>query len=469
MSGKKTSYVSVDQDAWRNAQRAAARLSDVRKDLPRMLNDVREQTRRDAEQVTAGLSARQSAAEASIAALSAENQRIETETNRRLAEQSARLMGEIRQESDSIRADTTAALARQESALRGALAAERRQREQQVAELRRDLADLQSDRVRAQEAAAAWISDAGVIRDLIRKSLPHERFAPGQLDRLDRELATVQNTHNSGMGEAALAGAQRLKHALDDLRLEVIYAKDEWDVVRLAAGKDLRALEATINHSATVKGIDATGTEDDETEVDVDYWSDGALQELRDEVHTALASTTDASALTTDQLRVLLEERQPELVERLNSVLAQAKLAQLSSQLRTNVADTVVGVLVDSGYQLDGHTFAHDDQREAFYAKVVHPDGSEVVIDVSPRPEQPESSQLRILTYDEEGSDEIRRVRADELAGALRQEGLDVPPPREEGNGIPDERFRGIENLRRGTAGVPARASARQGQSGSAG
>lgn len=452
MSGRKTTYVNVEQSAWQQAQQAARRLRDVQADLPRLLEGVREQTRRDTEQATRVVEQRQRTVEQAVDRLGQENRRIERETNRQLAEQTRQLRGEIDQAVGDLRVDTAAALAGQERRLRSAVADERRRREQDVAELRAGIAELTADKDRAVDAARSWVADGRVLAEIIRTQLPHERFAPGRLAVCERDLRTAEATLAGGFGEAALAEAQRTVHALSQLRVDVEWADREWQLVRQAARESLLVARVRIDEVATATAFAADGTELTDSPLNVDHWSGGALSSLAAEIDLELAGLGDRS---TDELRALVDERAPQLRNRVEDVLDQARLAQLGAQLRLNMADVAVELLTGAGFELVDHTYAGDDQRSAFYAKVVHPDGSEVVVDVSPAQGDPAAAELSILTYDEVGADEIRQTRAQELAVALREHGLAVGAPTADPV-APDERFRDFPALRRATAPPPA-------------
>ncbi|EIV94355.1 hypothetical protein [Frankia sp. QA3] len=451
MSGRKITYVRVEEGEWQRTQQAAARLRDVQADLPALLDGVRAAARQDAQRSIDAVTARQRDAEQAISRLSADNRRIERETGRRLAEQSARMMAAIDENAASIRADTQAALAAQEQALRSAIATERRTREREIAQLRSGLNEVLADRQRALDVARQWLADADTIRELI-EALPHEFLAPGRLAPLERELATARETAASGLGEAALAGAQRAYHGLSDLRIELEEADRVWRLVHGAAREALLVVLAQIESRAVCAGIDEHGEELADVQLDVDFWSQGELTALRADLEGELRRVDDAGTpLSTAELRALVERRAPELSDRLGEIVERAGLAQLGSQLRVNIADVVVQTLVENGFELAEHTWAGEDERGSFFAKVAHPDGGEVVVDVTPSASDPSSSELRVLSYDEDaGADELRRARARDLAASLRESGLDSGVPQETEEG-PAPQFRDFGAVRAGT------------------
>ncbi|SBW29073.1 hypothetical protein FDG2_6401 [Candidatus Protofrankia californiensis] len=296
MSGRKKTVVRIEESEWRRTQQAAARLRDVRADLPKVIEGVREQARRDAQQAAEAVRQRQRSAEQAIGRLSAQARELESEVNRRLGEQNA-------------------------------------------------------DRV----------------------------------------------------------------------------------------------------------AVDAEGEELPDVPLDVDYWSHGALLWLRNEVTSTFDLAMDeASPPSTEAMRELVEQRVPAFEQRLAGILEEAGPSQLGSQLRANIADIVVQTMIDNGFSLADATYGGDDYRNAFFAKVEHSDGGEVVVDVSPSAVGPTACELKVLSFDRDsGSYEIRTARALELAAALREHGLDtgVPQP---ADGEPDARYRDIESIRRTAPGADA-------------
>jgi hypothetical protein len=404
---------------------------------------VRAQARADAEAALRPVAARAEAAERQIARLSTQARQFEQETNNRLTAQARDLT--------TLRDQTNAAFAEQQRRFTAALTNERVAREKAVAALRADINTLTATRERALDTASEWITNAAILADLIRNTLPHERFTPGRLTVLERGLATAQANATAGLGEAALATAQDTYFQLSDLRAELTARDTEWRFLRDEARKAFLVLAAVIDQKAHQPALDADGTPMPDVDLDVDHWTNGQLTALRAEVTqhlTALetdepTSQSSTRPLTIDDLRDLGEQTAPTLETRLGALVEQASLAMLSSQYRVNIADIAIDALITNGFDLADHTYAGNDNRQAFYAHLQHPNGDTVVIDVTPDPTTgPAANELRILSYDDLGNDEIRAARARQLAAALRNQGLTVTDPARGGT-PPDETLRG--------------------------
>jgi hypothetical protein len=470
MSGRKT--ITVDSAEWARLRREANKLRDVQRNLPKLIDGVREQAARDLERNMADVKGRQRQFDRTLAKLSKETRELERSTNRRLAEQASQLRSELASEAGALRKETRTLLAAQDARLRSMVEAERQERTRQVAELKADVGELQQDRKRALGAARTWLSDARTLADYIATQLPHARFAPGELAALERRLEQADDNVRAGLGEAGLASAQSIYHDLSDLQVTVTTAENRWLLARDAASSAVVLLEALVTDNALLRGVDESGAELSDVDLDVDFWTNGGLTELHREVDSLLAQLrADDCPLSTEELRRIAAETVDEFTERLADLVQAAKMRQLASQLRVNIADTIVDNLIDNNYELVDGTYAGEDYRGAFFAKVTHLDGSEVVVIVEPTQHDDVSSLVRIESFDTDtASEEIRQNRARELAAGLRRSGLDVGDPTEAA-GTPDPAVTDLDSVRRTAPQVPAVGvpSASSGASGQAG
>ncbi len=224
----------------------------------------------------------------------------------------------------------------------------------------------------------------------------------------------------------------------------------EWRAELLAARRALSRQLTLIEHDAELEVRDEDDRVLDDVRLDVDFWTDGALARLRGDVEAALAALGEGELpMDVAGLRDVVERRAPEFEERLLDLVEQARLEQLASQVRVNLADAVVETLDHrGGYVFVDGTYSGDDQRQAFFAKLVHQDGSEIVVDVSPEAPGSGGCVLRLLSYDRgHASEEDRVDRARAIAVELRGQGLDVDEPEAE-PGEPDPEYRDLEAIR---------------------
>jgi hypothetical protein len=449
MSGKKR--IMVDESEWYRLQRQASRLGEIKRSLPKLIADVRRQSQADLERVFGQMETRQQRVEQVVGSLGEATRRIEADTNRRLREQGQRMEETLRNSVGELRDETRELLAEQEGRWRTELSEERRQRREEVNQLSRTVGALSEERERAVASADAWLADAQAVHDLIRDNLDHARFAPGQLASLERRLATARQNLEQGSGMAALAVAQGAYHDLSDLRLELELREREWRVLQAAAGEALLVVEGLIdqNTSRPVQGQD--GGDLPGVILDVDYWSDNELSRLREEVAAASQRVRDEDTpMSLEELRAMVDDGATEFERRIAAIVERAGLRQLASQLRVNLADAVAQTLDEvAGYELVDGTYAGEDQRAAFYAKLAHQNGNQIVVDVSPDSEEPGRCVLRVLSYDHDVTAEEELVeRAREIVSGLQERGLRAEAPETEA-GVPEPALRDFESIRR--------------------
>lgn len=445
MSGRKRIY--VDEAEWNRLRGEAGRLSELRRDVPRLIDQVREQTRADLDRAFGDLDRRQDAVERDVSALSERNRRFEQETTRRLQDNARQLRRQLEDNTRVLRAETSELLAKQREEVRRAVAEERRERERHVAALRADVEVLQRDKERAAALEAEYLADAGHLRDAIA-ALPHERFAPDALGALERRLRTAESAREQGVTGYGLGNAQHLYHEFSDLRVAVLEQDGEWTAARGAAVRALRAVEGLIGQNE-VMDLDPVPPGG---QPDVDYWSRGALSRLRGEVAALLERVRDESTtMTTEDFRSVVDRSAAEFEERLETVVRQAGTAVYASQLRTNFADLVATALeTHHQYDVRESTFEGEDQREAFYAKGSHLDGSEIVIEVEPTGQDGVECAVRVLSYDEgTPSAEERGDRVESIRRSLRDNGIAVGRADEDGRLDPADRD--LDRVRRRT------------------
>ncbi|MFE9179677.1 hypothetical protein ACFYN5_25920 [Streptomyces sp. NPDC007126] len=445
MSGKKR--ILVDETEWYRAQRAAQNLKQVRRDVPRLLDEVRRRTEADQARTRAALEERARRTEEALSGLTADTRRLERDTGRRLREQSERLHRELRGTADRLERDTRALLAEQRAAVERELAAERDERRRVVAGLTARVDDLAGNRDRAAAAVRDWLVDGDTMAGLIGTTLPHERYAPGRLDRLRLDLDTARRNSEAGHHEAALPLAQRAYLDLGELRLDIEQRELERRLAQDATTESLVLVETLIAQNGTRPVMGPDGLPLAGVELDVDLWSEGELEKLRGQVAERLSRARDDSTTAAEQHELAAEAA--ELEQRLGELVDRAGMRMLASQLRVNLADSVAGTLSRIGaYELVDGTYEEEDERRSFHAVLEHANGNKIVVQVLPPAEGETGQVLRLLSYDYDTASESElRDRAEAVRVALGEEGhptgaLTSDP------GVPDPRAADLDHVR---------------------
>ncbi|OIJ62789.1 hypothetical protein [Streptomyces mangrovisoli] len=436
MSGRKR--IRVDESEWYRLQRQAQQLKEVRRDLPHLIEEVRQQTRADVDQAFGAAQERARRAEQVLAGLSEQTRQLEAATSRRLQEQAAQLRHTVEATAGQLRAEVQARLDAQQDVLRREIADERAARRKEFDHLSQQVGELTADRERAGEVARIWVDDARTVERAIAQELPHERFAPGELDRLRTRLATAESNVAQGRHDAAIALSQETYHALSELRLEVAQRDLAHRAARAGAVQALVTVDHLIRKSAVRPVLGADGEVLDGVRLEVDYWSEGELEEVRQAVERLLARARDEDT-GVDELTDLQQREAPRLEQWLGDVVERAGMRQLASQVRVNLADAVVGTLEQiAAYDLVDGVYDASDPRRAFLAKLQHENGNEILIEVDRAPEHEAQCVLRVLSYDHDTASKSElRERALSIQRALREEGHDASEPVSDA-GVPD-------------------------------
>ncbi|MFE4368937.1 hypothetical protein ACFRMN_11970 [Streptomyces sp. NPDC056835] len=457
--------ILVDETAWYQAQRAAQNLKQVRRDVPRLLNEVRRRTEADQARTRKALEKHTRRTEQALSGLSAQTQRLERDTDRRLREQSERLHRELRGTAERLERDTRTALDEQRTALERELAAECDQRRRDIAgltghvnELTGRVDELAGSRERAASATRGWLSDGVTMSDFIATTLPHERHAPGRLDRLRLDLDTARQNSDIGQYEAALALAQRAYLDLSELRLDIEHRELERRLAATAATDALVLVETLITENEVRPVMGPDGQPLPGVELDVDHWSEGELKDLREHLAERLSLARNDATTAAEQRELTAEAA--DLEQRLGELVDRAGMRQLASQLRVNLADSVAETLSRIGaYELTDCEYLDEDERRSYHAVLQHANGNEIVVQVLPAPDGETGQVLRVLSYDYDTVAEREiRDRAEAVQRALQEDGHPTGPLETE-PGVPDPVATDLNRFRLGKRAAPGASS----------
>ena len=307
---------------------------------------------------------------------------------------------------------------------------ERRHRVKAVNNLQQQIKQITADATRKQKIATSFVADLTKILNETSK-LPHERFAPGQLDLVQRPIRDARSSVDAGIPEAALSTAQDAYWQLADLRSLVLQKEAEFMMLHQAALEEVRTIleEARAHRHCEVNPEGAEAG--DSLEFEVDYWTCGELTAFEkdfQEIERKLVSKE--KFLSTEDLKKMLismEEAEPKLIK----IMKKARDGVIASHLRRNTAGMVVDALAPQGFDVEAGLYEGNDQRNAYVAKVKNRPGTEIITVISPVPDNSGRCRVSIHSYDETYvSEETLRDRAREVASLLEKEGLQVVPPK---------------------------------------
>ncbi|CAG1011328.1 hypothetical protein ANAEL_04146 [Anaerolineales bacterium] len=350
----------------------------------------------------------------------------EQRTADQLAQQDRDLRTALQQTAGNLRAETRRLLQEQDQRLGTLIRQEGEERRAQVASLQEQITNIVDVQLRQKQVAQVLIERAEAQRAFIDREYRHGRFAPGRLNELGRVLE--QAKENQGLApQAALVKAQDAYNGLSDLRLELERLEREWEVWRSAALESARSVLEMAQRNRQCKAIGRNGKPAD-LAIEVDWWTQGKLSRLEQEAQGVVNELSGKNAaLKTEELQQIVEKKAPELRKRVEDTIQEARLAVVSSQIRSNIADLAVQALEARGFAVEDGTYEGEDMRNGFAAKVKDLSGTEVVVHITPVEGDPTRNELSIHNFDREHREphEIEQ-RAKEITEILRAKGLEA-------------------------------------------
>lgn len=167
--------------------------------------------------------------------------------------------------------------------------------------------------------------------------------------------------------------------------------------------------------------------------MDLSYWSLGKYRELLEKSRQLLVLLSqEQHSISTEELKRTYRELLPVIEEKFESIIYEARLNALNSQLRMNIAERALQALETQGFILNGAGYANRDMRAAFTASLENVDGSRVLIEVIPAAPagQELSNELVVITrHPYLKSEHEARLQWQELCRTLGQYDLHVGRP----------------------------------------
>ncbi len=289
------------------------------------------------------------------------------------------------------------------------------------------------------EAARQWHSGCTVLIEFIQSQFDHDRFSPGRLNRILRNLNLAENNYANGFFESSLQAAQQSYLELTDLNAELEQQVLYWQT---AFEKTYESINDLVYQMVSNGKVNAVGLHGEELPnlVDLNYWTCGRFSQLLSHARQLSANLIqDQSIITFEDLDRVYNQILPVIRESFESMVYEARLSALNSQLRMNIAEKALQALENHGFCLEHSGYSDDDMRSQFNAQLASPDGSEVTINVLPteKSSQELSNEIVVITtHPYMKTDHEARMQWDELSYTLSQYNLKVSRP--ETNPNPD-------------------------------
>ncbi|WP_322791561.1 hypothetical protein [Bellilinea sp.] len=448
MSGIKE--VTISSTYFQRLLSDSSRLQAIQSALPQFMESVAEAILNEVAGQLQNNERRQSRYEASLANLSEEMRQMESEVNQRLRRMNEHWQGELQNSLRENRHEFRQRIGELDQRLTAQIQQERRERERQVQEISDRINALVADERRRDELARSWVNDVSLKAGFIANNYRHQQFAPGELDKIERDIQIARQNVLQGMPQSALSTIQRAYNDLNDLQMKLERLEKEWLLWHTAALEATRQLLAIAQSNRVCSALDMEGKPLTGFEVEVDHWTRGKLTAFETKLKKIIGRIeNDEQPLSIEELREIAETAAPKLREELEQIIAEARTAVIASQLRASIAELVIQALESQGYVYDDSAYEEEDQRLGYVAKVKAFDGSEVVISISPDDENAAANHLQIHSFDQDVRTEHELLqRAKAISESLQEQGLQASQPAVTDQRA-DPRLRDLERVRK--------------------
>lgn len=446
MSGRKCTNVTISQNRYNDLLNNTRRADDAHRAAERRVQEERERNREVQRDFERRQQAMQREYRKGLNGLSADIRGLEKKQNQRLKE----VRRQSAQDLAALGRDVNRRIEQQGARFQQALNEHRAEVGGALQAIRDG---IRTDRERQRDAAQSQVDDLEKLFQLMRSQRAHERFAPGELDNIEQEFSLCRNNLESGLFETALATGQQRYLDYRKLQLRIAERQAEWEAY-LAEVR--RLAEETSGAMAAAEGATYTFAEGDmsqEVPAQVDYWSEAAWTDFRNRLDGHLGRLGEPEKLSTEDLKKMLDEIAP-MEDELSDIVEQAKERLVQSQVRQNIAASILQSFEGTHWKLDDSTYEHGDFRRGFHLKLKNPAQEEVVASVTPgeTADGDVISNVEINFFDRFNDEQLRQARLQDMYENMHAEGVQVGSFEcldQSENGPGNEQMRNFEHLRR--------------------
>ena len=250
-------------------------------------------------------------------------------------------------------------------------------RQEADARIQAQIDQIKEDKERSRFVARVWIQDGSHIADFIRNNYQHERFMPGELERLQSQLNQAQEFLNNDIPDAALSNAAQTTHNLSALRRRLEVLESEWLHYKDTATIQIDALREAINDQQKVF-LDQNPNQP----IDTDHWSQGELSKLEQRLEAIYEKLTPQNCeYTTQELKELAGSLKND--ETVLSEIVEAAISNIvRAQNRAEILETCIRSLLNAGYTPKGWVYEGGDDRVGMVALVNNQLGDTIAVTV---------------------------------------------------------------------------------------
>ena len=298
-------------------------------------------------------------------------------------------------------------------------------------ELNQELSSIYSQQDSQYLIAEQGIQTAAGLFQSIHEVYDHNRFFPGLLDQVKDEIDSSINNLNRGLAEAALVQSQGACQQLSNLRFQLEEIIQQNSLGKSVLLEKIHHLSMLLDKNEFVSAVNING-EELEVTLDVDFWTSGGYSRLKNRcnglVNQLIAEDLDLQA---EDYERILKFILPQIENSMHDLISDARLKVILSQIRYNIADTVLGKLEEQGFEVQSANYEERDERHPYELIVKNLEGSQVKVFIESG-DSPGNYCLEIQTKEPDlYTDAELRSRANMILNSLRSAGLQVGSPLE--------------------------------------
>jgi hypothetical protein len=423
MSGHKRATVTISQEEYRRLYEAEQRnyydLLAIPEDI---LADSRLNQETQINHVYENLVTRQQKYQQLLQYLDTKLQEVEISTAQRLIDTQADVLTRYLHESEGWFLETHRKIEQYQKEFSQKIETEQERFQQEIHKQQRSLQKIEAFQTMAQETALEWIQNTADLINFI-----HQEYPPEMIDITAETMMLQQAIENyqTGLFESCITLCQTTFSQLTKLRLQAEKKIGLIQTLSISIEQSLNWLIERINSNQQVQAIDQDGKFLDAF-VDVDYWTNGKLSELLEEVQTVQYELQQNSySFSENTLVEILEKKIPEWSSFLVDIVHEARRSALNAQIRYSLAHLILEAAVSQGYKPVHGEYEENDFRRGYITRAVGVDGSEIRIKIDPL----ENLSFSMTLENRPGSlfsEEEMKKRMMELFQSVRHSGFNL-------------------------------------------
>lgn len=362
----------------------------------------------------------------SIAGLDDHLQAIEQRATQTLLANTTRINAQLNSLGSSLWQDTTQMLQQQFQTIQAVMDENIAQQQAEFAYIHEYLAQHDLEQRQKQKCAQQALNAAQTLLDSVAATYDHERLIPGTLRMLAADLDLAYQNLENDFIEASLVTSQQVYTRTSTARLEMenILLQE-----RLAFNNTITKAQLILEDYERVRQVPAIDLQGEELDMvlDVDYWSWGAWLDSHRSCRRMLTRMQrQRYELDLEQInrmyRIFIE-----IESKLPEIVSLARTNILASQICYNLAECFVLALGSQGFELFFARYANDDQRQPYVTGFRNLEGSQINVQITPMPKEPQRHTIDLFLNDSHirtEHEERQRIKA--LRSALQAYGLQV-------------------------------------------